>query len=427
MSSYSDPTKLFSVLQERAKTQAEGSGSFGNQNILKLEKGQEYKLRLLWLPSEDREYPMINQYVHRIWDNDAIGSKDVTVVCPTSQYDEDNAGFKSCPICERMSALYNEYKKNGSKSAKELYDKFKRTLRGYVPVYVVNGPEKDLHQIKILQYSIQFKRFFDEKIYGLEAVKKKTDDAEKKQTKIAVQEDDDDDEIKCVGIKAFMYYNPKADEVVTTGYNLKITVGVKKIDIGGKLTEVPDYNIRFLTKKETTISSFGEKEITPEYFKSISDMLNFDKDFFKMSNKEELAKFKMKYIDGVDDVTTETEDVEEEEAPKKVVKESVDEDDDEIPTPKKPAPKKVEDDDDDDEEEKPVVKKVEEDDDDDEEEEEKPVVKKKATVKKAEPKKPIKVEKADEDEANEEEDEGDNTTPADDSDDINIDDLLKDI
>ncbi len=426
MSSYSDPTKLFSVLQERAKTQAEGSGSFGNQNILKLEKGQEYKLRLLWLPSKDREYPMINQYVHRIWDNDAIGSKDVTVVCPTSQYDEDNAGFKSCPICERMSALYNEYKKNGSKSAKELYDKFKRTLRGYVPVYVIKGPEKDLNQIRILQYSIQFKRFFDERIYGLETVKKKTDDAEKKQTKVVVQEDDDDDEIKCVGIKAFMYYNPKADEVVTTGYNLKITVGVKKIDIGGKLTEVPDYNIRFLTKKETTISSFGEKEITPEYFKSISDMLNFDKDFFKMSNKEELAKFKMKYIDGVDDVTTETE--EEEEAPKKVVKESVDEDDDELPTPKKPAPKKIEDDDDD-EEEKPVVKKVEEDDDDDEEEEEKPVVKKKATVKKAEPKKPIKVEKADEDEANEEEDEGegDNATPADDSDDINIDDLLKDI
>lgn len=413
MSSYSDPTKLFSVLQERAKTQAEGSGSFGNQNILKLEKGQEYKLRLLWLPSEDREYPMINQYVHRIWDNDAIGSKDVTAVCPTSQYDEDNAGFKSCPICERMSALYNEYKKNGSKSAKELYDKFKRTLRGYVPVYVVNGPEKDLHQIKILQYSIQFKRFFDEKIYGLEAVKKKTDDAEKKQTKVVVQEDDDDDEIKCVGIKAFMYYNPKTDEVVTTGYNLKITVGVKKIDINGKLTEVPDYNIRFLTKKETTISMFGEKEITPEYFKSISDMLNFDKDFFKMSNKEELAKFKMKYIDGVDDVTTESD-----EEPKNVVKESVEEDDDELPTPKAPA--KTDDDDDDElPQPKAPVKTVEDD--------EPPVVKKKATVNKVkeekpEPKKPIEVKKADEDE----DDEGD-TTPVDDSEDINIDDLLKDI
>ena len=47
MSSFSDPMKLFNLLKEQAQTSGQ---TFGNPNILKLQKGKKYALRLLWLP-----------------------------------------------------------------------------------------------------------------------------------------------------------------------------------------------------------------------------------------------------------------------------------------------------------------------------------------------------------------------------------------
>lgn len=283
-----DPMKLFNQLKEKAQAQSQsGNGGFGNPNILKLQKGKNYSLRLLWLPSEERENPMINQYIHHHWDDNAVGSKDVSVICPTSQYDlgDTRQGFASCPICSKMSQLYKD-SQNGSESAGELYGKFKRTLRGYVPVYVVAGPEEDKHKIKIFQYTISFKRFFDEKIFGVKNTSKNN---------LETNEESEFDENNIIGLDAFMYYDPKSDSVITSGHNLLISVGTKKIPVGSKMVEMPDYKPEF-SMKNTEISSFGDQEITVEYFKEISKMIGFDSDFYKMSNQNDLVNFMNKYV-----------------------------------------------------------------------------------------------------------------------------------
>lgn len=287
--SYSDPTKLFSVLKQRAQTQS--SGGFGNSNLLKFKKNTAYAFRLLWLPSDVSEYPMINQYVHRIWDNNAVGSKDVSVICPTSQYDKDGAGFNECPICSEMSKLYREATNNRSASAKELYSKFKRQLRGYVPVYVVNGPDEDINKVKILQYTISFKRFFDEKIFGIMPTKNGQNEGAANTF----------NEEECVGLNAFMYFDPKKNDVIKTGYNFTVTVATKKIDINGVTTEVHDYKLDF-SRRQTTIDDFDGVEITPEYFKGLAEQIHFYDDFYKMSDIDAINKFKLKYIDGVENL-----------------------------------------------------------------------------------------------------------------------------
>ena len=339
MSNYSDPMKLFNMLKEQAQTSGQfGGGNFGNQNILKLQKGKKYSLRLLWLPSDERQYPMINQYVHRIWDDAAVGSKDVNVICPTSQYDLDNQGFKACPICEKMSALYKAASE-GSSSAEEVYKKFKRTLRGYVPVYVVNGPSEDVGKVKILQYTISFKKYFDSKIFGIVDSKDASQNTDKD------VDAEDFDESNTVGINAFMYYDPKKDEVVTTGHNFIITVGTKKVPINGRAVEMNDYKLDF-SMKATTIEDFDGQEITPKYFCNLSKELHFDEDFYVMHDLEKINHFKMKYIDGEDSednsaTITETEEVEKP-APKKkapVIEEP--EIEEEVEEEEKPAPKKA--------------------------------------------------------------------------------------
>jgi hypothetical protein len=237
---------------------------------------------------------MINQYVHRIWDENAIGSKDVKVYCRTSQYDlgETKAGF-ACPICKAMSAAYKEGA-NGSKSAQELYKKFRRTLQGYVPVYVVNGPEEDKGQIKILQFTKTFKDCFDTNIFG---ISKDTNQNEEAENPV-------DEEM--IGIDAFMYYNPSTDEVVTNGNNFIVTVKTKRVPINGKMVDMPDYKLSF-SRKLTDITDFDGEEITSERFIGLSEELGFDRDFYKFSTDEEILEFKAKYIDGNEDITNDIE------------------------------------------------------------------------------------------------------------------------
>ena len=282
----SDPMKLFNMLREQAKVSGQSS-NFEQPNILKFKKGKTYALRLLWLPSNERQYPMINQYVHHIWDDEAIGSKSIDVVCPTSQYDMDNQGFKACPICAKTSELYREAEK-GSSSARELYSKFKRVLHGYVPVYVVSGPTEDAHKVKILKYSVTFKKYFDSKIFGIKPTSS-TDS----------QDGGSFDESNCIGIDAFMYFDPKKNEVQTTGYNFIVNVGSKKVPIGGKTVEMNDYKLDF-TMKPTKIDEFDGTPITPKYFMSLNDEIGFDRDFYEMSSPEKLNDFKLKYLDGVE-------------------------------------------------------------------------------------------------------------------------------
>lgn len=297
---YSDATKLFDALRKKVESQSTSTpGTFGNQNLLKLKRDTSYKLRLLWLvPSDgyEREYPMLNQYVHRIWDENAIGSKNVEVYCKTSQYDEGEtkAGF-ACPICKKMSELYKEYLDHGSASAYEIYKKFRRTLHGFVPVYVISGPQEDLHKVKILQYTKTFKDFFDLKIFGITKAKKSGQDDQ-------VQDDVADD---IIGIDAFTYYDPKNNEVVTKAYDLIVTVTTKKVTIDGKKLDLPDYKLDF-SRKMSEIDLEGEG-ITVEGYLNLSQEIGFDADFYKKSTDEELNAFKNKYITNEGDVEAEEE------------------------------------------------------------------------------------------------------------------------
>lgn len=298
-------SNLFDRLRKKVEAQSSrnGGGFYTNENLLKLKIGEKYKLRLLWIPAPkgiNRENPMINQYIHRFWDDNAIGSKNVEVFCKTSQYDEGEtkAGW-DCPICREMSSVYKEYSSTGSKSAKEIYDTFRRTFRGYVPVYVVSGPEEDQGKIKILQYTKSFKDFFDLHIFGID---KDSKDGQ-------VDEDD------ILSINAFTYYEPKDDSVQLEGYDFIVTVGSKTIPIRGKNVQVPDYKLSF--KNSKTEIDFGWGDDTVENYLKLSETLSFDKDFLKTSTTEELENFLNKYIknsssssieeDASDEVTEEVE------------------------------------------------------------------------------------------------------------------------
>jgi len=308
----SDPVRLFDGIRNKLNSQSQSSfgGNFANPNLLKLKRESTYKLRILWINAAEgfnREVPMINQYVHRIWDDNAIGSRDVKVYCRTSQYDkgETREGYETCPICKKMSAVYKEYSETGSKSCQEIYSKFRRTLHGYVPVYVVSGPAEDAHKIKILQYTKMFKDFFDAKIFG---VTKRKPNQNGEQVEVNDAED-------MIGMEAFTYYDTKSKEIVTKGYDFIVSVGTKRIQMNGKMIDVPDYKLDFARKM--TDVDFEDEEMSVDRFLNLSDELGFDRDFYKISTDEQLEEFKAKYISNDSVINEEVDDLEvEEEKPK---------------------------------------------------------------------------------------------------------------
>ena len=292
-----NPKSLFNKIQAKEQAAAESVNSpanFTNPLLFKPKVGTTYAVRLLWLPPEkgyDREYPMINSYIHRIWDDNATnGNKDHKVICPTSQYmmGEVSSAFRKCPICTAASEFYKQGQE-GSESAKELYNKFRRTCVGYVPIYIVNGPEDSIGQIKILQYGKQFKDFFDSKIFGIKKQNKNED--------IPTVLDEE-----AIGLEAFMYYDETADKLVNTGYDLLITTTTKKMIIGGKQIDMPQYQLDF-SRRPRTITEFDGIEIDSEegikYFNALnSSVLHYDQDFYIKSTEEELHEFKLNFISG---------------------------------------------------------------------------------------------------------------------------------
>ena len=293
-----NPKSLFNKIQQKEQANAANAGNTGFTNplLFKPKVGTTYSVRLLWFnPADgsDREYPMINSYVHRCWDDNATnGNKEHKVICPTSQYvlGETNNAFRSCPICSAMSDFYKKGQE-GSESAKEIYSKFRRTCIGYVPIYIVAGPTDDenVHQIKILQYGKQFKDFFDKKIFNVKKANRNGEDVD------ASAVDDES-----IGLEAFMYYDETADEIVTKGYNLLITTTSKKMVLGGKQIDMPQYQLDF-TRKLSNITDFDGVELdTPEgvkYFNSLnSQVIHFDRDFYLKSTDQELQEFKLNFI-----------------------------------------------------------------------------------------------------------------------------------
>lgn len=292
-----NPKSLFNKIQSKVQAtnnQSTEQTNFGNPNILKPKAGETYSLRLLWLPPAEgstREFPMINSYIHRIWDDSTtVGNKEHKVICPTSQYilDETRKGFASCPICTEMSECYKKGQE-GSDSAKELYNKFRRTCMGYVPVYIVSGPGDTAGTVKILQYGKQFKDFFDNHIFGVKKNSKTEDEN-------AVEVEDEN-----LGVDAFTYYDEESDSIITKGYNLIIRVTTKKMKIGNKDVNMPQYALEF-SRRLSEISEIDGIDLNSKegkkYFLGLNNTLKFDKDFYLSSTPEELQEFKLAYISG---------------------------------------------------------------------------------------------------------------------------------
>lgn len=289
MSNNYNPMSVFNKIQKTEQARANDAGSSSaakNPLIFKPKVNTTITCRLLWLPpaaDSDREYPMINSYVHNFYDE--LGTKKFhQVVCPTSQYmmGETRAAFDKCPICTEMSSVYNNFKETGSTSAKELYDKFKRKCMGYIPVYIINGPDDVKGQVKILSYGKQFKDFFDAKIFGI------TKPTKNGQPPIEISQDE------IIGLEAFMYQDANG-EIVTDGYDLVITTASKRMPINGKEVDMPTYSLDFSRRKKSLTEIEGHDLTTSageKYFEKLNDLLSFDKDFYIKSTDKELQEFK---------------------------------------------------------------------------------------------------------------------------------------
>lgn len=287
---------VFDKLRETEQSRASSvTGGFNNNPLIfKPKVGTSCTLRLLWLPptdNSDREYPMINSFVHTYWDDAAVsGNKMHTVACLTSQYllGETKAGFAKCPICSELSKLYKEYQETGSESAKTLYDTFKRKCFGYVPVYIINGPEQDKGKVKIFQYGKMFKDFFDKKIFGINKPSKDSNEEAS-----LISEDD------IIGIDAFTYQDTNSGEIMTEAYDLIITTSNKKVPVNGKLVDMPAYDIDFSRKKRNLVEIEGhdlESAEGQDFFSKLNETLGFDKNYYIKSTEKELQEFKLNYF-----------------------------------------------------------------------------------------------------------------------------------
>ena len=340
-----NPKSIFADIQQKLKENANLSGAlsggFKAEHIFKPTKAGTMTVRLLWLPPADgvkRDFPMINSYVHRFYDPNAIGRKYVKITCPTSQHmdGETPTGFGNCCICKAVSNFYKEG--TDSPSARELYNTFRRACEGYIPVYVVTGPDDLQGTVKILQYGKQFKDFFNRKIFGITT----KNDAEPIDT----------DEI--IGLEAFMYYDTDEDAIATTGYDLIISTTVENITIGNKKVAMPKYSLDF-SRRPKTIAEIDDIDLGTKagvkWFKGLNEELGFDRNLLTYSTAEEREQFLKNYItkettpeesiSKVNELINDSVDEEEEEEEVKPVKKAskkappIEEDDEEDVAPKK--------------------------------------------------------------------------------------------
>ncbi len=288
----SSPMSLIDQIRKREQANQAASTFPTNENIIKLKAGNNYAFRLLWLPPIDdkcnRLYPMISQYVHRIYQKGVGESK---VYCPTSPYLKGDTpeGYK-CPICREVFDLYKE--STTSPSAKQIVDTFRRTMVGYIPVYVVQGPVEEKGKVRILQYTKSFHDFFYSQIFGIAPKKRKNGNAEDP----AIENVDEP-----LNTLAFMYLN-EDDELITTGVNFIVKVTAQKVPINGRMTDVNKYEMKF-SHSETDIPG-----ITAPVFKALNSKLKFDEDFYKESSTEELLTFKNKFMSNTTETSTDDDD-----------------------------------------------------------------------------------------------------------------------
>lgn len=259
-----------------------------NDVVFKPNKVGKYRLRILGLDSKvGRKSFYIGQYSHQIWAEDENGRRTCDrVICPTSSYDQDRNGFKTCPICEAASKVYNEYKSTNDSSKKEFYDTIKRKFTGYIPVYVVSAPAEH-SEIKgkcmIMQYTISLQKFLEERIMGV---------VSSGSLSSAVKNDFDDDDDFKVGADAILTCDEATGKVNAEGYDLQIQVDNKKVPFGNREVTMPDYRLAFYPRM-TTIEQLGDGiPADSDGFHQIESSLGpeFDR-YFRLHKGDELNRF----------------------------------------------------------------------------------------------------------------------------------------
>ena len=255
---------LFQKAQANAKKAASAPAQKKvDERFLKMNIGSTYHLRLLYLPTQKRTSPFIENQVHRFYDS--VTKEYTRVVCPTSSHILGSAGFDRCPVCKVLSDLWKR-SQEGDKLAEELYRTGRRSSENYAVVYVVKDSSTENPQtgkIKILKYGFEISKFLNAECLGI---------AGKGQPEI------DQDDI--VGFEAFD---------LSAGRNLIIKVGKKDVRMGGKMVSFPEYETAFsrsLSAVDVDIDSL------PAIFKEI----RFDEDFFVDIDEEALMNYYNKFI-----------------------------------------------------------------------------------------------------------------------------------
>lgn len=121
------------------------------------DKSQYYRFRLLNFrdpAKNDRDYPYIVRYVHRVFGKDENGKAVVKgeIVCPVTKFSHwAGDPYKECPICNYSGRQFQAFKqsKNTDKVASAKSREFGRKFEAWVPVYVVNDPLYDVNNGKL--------------------------------------------------------------------------------------------------------------------------------------------------------------------------------------------------------------------------------------------------------------------------------------
>ncbi len=121
------------------------------------DKSQYYRFRLLNFrdpAKNDRDYPYIVRYVHRVFGKDENGKAVVKgeIVCPVTKFSHwAGDPYKECPICNYSGRQFQAYKqsKNTDKVASAKSREFGRKFEAWIPVYVVNDPLYDVNNGKL--------------------------------------------------------------------------------------------------------------------------------------------------------------------------------------------------------------------------------------------------------------------------------------
>lgn len=151
-----DIKSMFESIKDSLKDEPKNGGG-GFRNILRLQQGNSYLVRLI--PNITEPKSTFFHYFHHGWTSNATGQY-VDKICPTTFGDR-------CPICEERFKLY----KKGSERDKDLARQIRRLEKHLVNVYVVDDPtnEENNGSTKILRFGVRIKEKFDMAIEGDDA------------------------------------------------------------------------------------------------------------------------------------------------------------------------------------------------------------------------------------------------------------------